>query len=130
MEKMRSFVLLSCLHLELWSLRCHKWLIFCFFSWCQQKISHTMDKLFMCIWKILFSSLRKCYGLLDINPWRYKVLLLFADWAVFWYFYPQYLTNSNSKIYESYHFHFSISRPSKFSSMPVNMNTLFLHKIC
>ena len=38
---------------------------FCIFCWCQQKISHSLDKIFTCIWKNLFSSLRKCYGLLD-----------------------------------------------------------------
>ena len=50
---------------ELWSLKCQKWLIFCIFYWFQQIISHNLEKIFSCIWKILFSSFRKCYGLLD-----------------------------------------------------------------
>ena len=59
--------LVSCLLPKLWSLKCQKWLIFCIFCWCQQKISHSLDKIFTCIWKILYSSLRKCYGLLDFE---------------------------------------------------------------
>ena len=51
--------------MELWSLKCQKWLIFCIFYWCQQIISHGLEKIFTCIWKILNSSFRKCYGLLD-----------------------------------------------------------------
>ena len=40
-----------------------KWLIFCIFRWWQH-ISHSFRKIFQRIWKILFSSFRKCYGLL------------------------------------------------------------------
>ena len=61
-EKMGEFVYSSCLLRELWSLKFQKWLIFCNFHWCQQKISHNLEKLFTCIWKISFSSFRKCYG--------------------------------------------------------------------
>ena len=60
-EKMGSSRLL----LELWSLKCQKWLIFCIFYWCPQIISHCLEKIFTCIWKILFSSFRKYYGFLD-----------------------------------------------------------------
>ena len=38
---------------------------FLYFCWCQQKFSHGLYKIFISIWKILYSSLRKCYGLLD-----------------------------------------------------------------
>ena len=38
---------------------------FLYFCWCQRKISHSLYIIFMCIWKILYSSLRKCYRLLD-----------------------------------------------------------------
>ena len=42
-----------------------KCLIFCIFYWYQQKISHSLEKIFRCISKIFFSSFRKCYGFLD-----------------------------------------------------------------
>ena len=48
-------------------LKCQKWLIFCSFYWWQQKISHSLGKRFECIWKILFSSFRKYYGLFDLK---------------------------------------------------------------
>ena len=38
---------------------------FCIFCYWQQKISHNLGKIFKCIWKILISSFRKYYGLLD-----------------------------------------------------------------
>ena len=50
---------------QVMTIKMSKWLLFCIFCWCQQKISHSLDKIFMYIRKILFSSLRKCYGLLD-----------------------------------------------------------------
>ena len=56
---------LSCLLPELFSLKCQKWLIFCSFCWCQQKLSHSLDKLFTCLFNISFNSLRSCYRLLD-----------------------------------------------------------------
>ena len=40
---------------------------FCIFCWCQKRISLSLDKIFTGIWKILFSSFRKCYGLLDFE---------------------------------------------------------------
>ena len=96
--------LVSCLLPKLWSLKCQKWLIFCIFCWCQQKISHIWNKIINCTWKILFNSLRKCYGLLDselplarYQPLKIRVSLFFADSVVFWYFYFQYLTNDNFK---------------------------------
>ena len=46
------------------SFKCQKWLIFCIFCWEQQKISHSLKKVLKCIWKILFSSFRKCHQLL------------------------------------------------------------------
>ena len=97
----------------------------------------------------------------DINPWRYRVLLVFADSAVFYIFtlnisqtepyhflkpfsIPCFKCTLNvlpklwlifccrqQKIQKMCHFfHFCISRPSKFSYMSVNMDILFLHKIC
>ena len=63
-DKMRSFVV-SLLFPELCSQKCQKGLIFGVFCWWQQKISHSMGKIFRWIWKILSSSFRKCYGLLD-----------------------------------------------------------------
>ena len=62
MTKMDSFVYLRLLP-ELWSLECQKWLILCTFCWKQQKISPSLGKIFRCIWKVLFSPVRKCYGL-------------------------------------------------------------------
>ena len=63
--KMSSFVYLLYWLSKLWSLKCQKWLIFFTFYQCQQKISHSWDKIFMCIfWISLFSSLRKYYELL------------------------------------------------------------------
>ena len=49
---------------------------FCIFCWCQQKISHSLDKIFTCIWKKLFSSPRKCCELLDseLSLARYQPL--------------------------------------------------------
>ena len=46
-------------------IKCQKWLIICIFCWWQQKASHSLGRIFRCIWKILFSSFRKCCGLLD-----------------------------------------------------------------
>ena len=42
---MDSFVQLSCLLPELWSLKCQKWLIFCIFCRRLEKISHSLDKI-------------------------------------------------------------------------------------
>ena len=61
---MESFVYLSCLLRELWSLKRQKWFIFSIFCCWQHKISHSSGKIFRFIWKILFSSFRKWYGLL------------------------------------------------------------------
>ena len=38
---------------------------FCIFCWWQQKISHSLDKIFTCIKKILFSFFKKLYRFLD-----------------------------------------------------------------
>ena len=82
-KKMELLVSLSCLPLDSWSLKCQKWFIFVFFWW-QHKISHNLGKLFKCIWKILFNSFRKCYGLLssDILLVRYQ-LLKTRDFGIF-----------------------------------------------
>ena len=40
---------------------------FCIFCQQLQKISHSLDKIFTCIWKILLRSFWKCYGLLDFE---------------------------------------------------------------
>ena len=50
-EKKGIFVL--CLLLELWSLKCQKWLIYCRFCWCQQKISHSLEKIHSVHWGIM-----------------------------------------------------------------------------
>ena len=42
---MESFVQLSCLLRELWSLKCQKWLLFCIFCRWLEKISHSLDKI-------------------------------------------------------------------------------------
>ena len=52
---------------ELWSLKCQKRLIICIFCWWQQKNSHSLDKLFKCTRKILFSSSKKFYALLGFE---------------------------------------------------------------
>ena len=62
-EKIGVNCLLPCLLQELW-LKHLKWLIVCIFCWSQEKISHNFSKHFKCIWKTLFSSFRKFYGLL------------------------------------------------------------------
>ena len=56
---------------------------------------------------ILFSSLKKCYGLLnsngnwqDVDTSKCWVSVFFADLTVFFYFYLQNLTNSNPKAYD------------------------------
>ena len=51
--------------LEVMIIKISKMAHFLYFCWCQQKASQSLDKIFTCIWKILFSFLRKCYGLLD-----------------------------------------------------------------
>ena len=78
--------------------------IFCILCWWQQKNSHTLDKVFRCIWKIFFSSFRKCYGLLCFElqltrckPLKYRMSGFFWRLSSFLYFYPHYLTNGNSK---------------------------------
>ena len=75
-KKMGSFVYLSCFFPEVMVIKCQKWIIFCIFYCCQQKISHSSEKIFTCIWKILLSSFRKFYGLLDseLPLARYKPL--------------------------------------------------------
>ena len=65
MRKMGSFVYLSCLLPELCSLKCQKFIIYCIFCWWQQKLGHSLGKILKFICKILFSSFRKCYVLLD-----------------------------------------------------------------
>ena len=41
---------------------------FCIYCWWQQKTSHNLGKIFKFIWKISFSSFRKCYNLLYSEP--------------------------------------------------------------
>ena len=52
------------------------------------KISHSVDKIFTCIWKILNGSFRKCYRLLDselplarYQPWSF--VIFFAEICFF-----------------------------------------------
>ena len=51
--------------------KCQTWLIFCIsiFYWWKQKISHSFGKICKCIWNILLSLFRKCYGLF----WALKI---------------------------------------------------------
>ena len=87
------------------------WLDFCIFCWWQQKISHSLSKVFTYIWKILFSSFRKCYDFSssELPLARYQLLKV-QDFGIFYwlssflYFYPQYFTKGNSKVYQLYHF--------------------------
>ena len=50
LRKNGSFVKLSCLLPELWSLKCQKWLIFCAFCWWQKNSSNSV-KMFKGTWK-------------------------------------------------------------------------------
>ena len=43
-----------------------------------KEISHDLRKIFQRIWKILFTSLKNCYWIIDfwatfINPWKYRI---------------------------------------------------------
>ena len=48
--------------MELWSLKCQKWLIFCIYCWWQRKFTHILGNIFKGTWKISLSFFRKCYG--------------------------------------------------------------------
>ena len=70
--------------------------------------SHSLDKIFICIWKILSSSFRKCCGLLDseLPLTRYQplkiqsfIIVLLTQQGFFLYFYPRNFTKANSKTY-------------------------------
>ena len=80
-----------------------KWLIFWMLCWWQQKESHSFDKIFKSIWKILFISLRKFLESLDsvlllpIHQTLNKDFSLTQQFSQ--YFYPRYLTNSSSEAY-------------------------------
>ena len=96
-------------HLRLKSLKCQKWLFFCIFYWWQ--LIHSFGKLFKSIWKILISSSRKCYELLDSElPLSTCCPLKIQGFGFFFsltqefslYFYSRYFTNSNSKAYWPY----------------------------
>ena len=57
-----------------------------------QKIGHSLGKIFKCIWKTLFSSFRKCYGLLDselslawFQPLKIQVFGIFYWLSCFFY---------------------------------------------
>ena len=81
MRKMGPFVYLSCLLLELWSLKCQKMAHFLFFLLMTAKISLSLDKIFNCICKILFSSFRKCSGLSSELPLaRFQTLIPIWPW--------------------------------------------------
>ena len=92
--------------------KCQKWLIFCIFCWCQQKISHSLDKIFAYIWKILFSSLRKYYGLLNselplarYQPVKIQSFIIFLLTQQFFDISTLDISkNGNSTTYEPYYF--------------------------
>ena len=57
---------------------------FLYFLLMPAQISHSLNNILMCIWKILFSSIRKCYGLLDsklplarYQPLKIQSLIIF-----------------------------------------------------
>ena len=53
------------------------------FYWWKQKISHSFGKICKCIWNILWSLFRKCYGLF----WALKIQDFgIVDSAIFFYF--------------------------------------------
>ena len=62
--------LVICLLPELRSLRCNKWLIYCIFYWWQQKVSHSLGKIFKWTWKILMCSFRNG---MDNTPRGYRL---------------------------------------------------------
>ena len=65
--------------------KCQTWLIFCIsvFYWWKQKISHSFGKICKCIWNILLSLFRKCYGLF----WAIKIQDFdIVDSAIFFFF--------------------------------------------
>ena len=77
---------------------------FCIFCWWQPKINHSLGKIFKCIWKIFLSPFRKCYRFLGCElplarckPLKIQDFGIFADTAVFLYFYPRHQRNGNSK---------------------------------
>ena len=76
---------------------------FLYFLLMPAKISHSLEKIFMCIRKILFSSFRKCYGLLDselplarYQPLKIQSFIIFLLTQQFFIFLPSISTNSNS----------------------------------
>ena len=81
--------------------------------------SNSLGKIFKCIWKISFSSFRKCYRLSgseqpatigNTGIWYFLLTQQF-----FWYFNPQYLTNGNSKAHRPYHFMKNLTRSFRCS---------------
>ena len=57
---------------------------FCILCWWQQKTSHSLGKIFKCIWKISFSSFSKCYELLSWElPFARCHPLKIQDFGVF-----------------------------------------------
>ena len=82
-------------------------IFFCIFCWWQQRISHSLDKIFKHVSKILFICFRKCYGLLGselplakCQPLKIQGFGFFFFWlGSFLCFDPQYLTSGSSKAY-------------------------------
>ena len=88
--------------LELWSLKCHKWLIFLYFLLLTAKISHCLGKIFKHIWRISISSFRKYYGLLTFElpltgckPWKSRFWYFLLTQQFFRYPYPQNISISD-----------------------------------
>ena len=99
-EKTGSFCLVIMFTSGFLVIKMSKMAYFCIF-W-QQKVSHSLEKMFTCISNILFRSFKECYEVLDceLPLARFQYLkiqsfILFELFQqVFWY-----LTNGNSKAY-------------------------------
>ena len=132
--------------LELWSLKCHKWLIFLYFLLLTAKISHCLGKIFKHIWRISISSFRKYYGLLTFElpltgcqPLKKQVLVFFADSAVFSIFLTSkyfYISLTVNMVARQMTLHYvlvckmHLYTPKMTLFKPVKIDILFLYKIC
>ena len=88
---MESFVQLSCLLPELWSLKCHNWLIFLYLLLMATKKPVTVWAKYLSASKRTHLTLLEStmdywvlsYHLQDDNLSEYKILVFFTDSAVF-----------------------------------------------
>ena len=101
---MWSFVYLSCLFPKLWLWQCQIWLIFCIFCCWQKSVVTVMAKYLGTTersYLVLSENAMDCWILVVISKMstleNAGFQYFFPDLRGFFYFYPQYLTNSNSK---------------------------------